>query len=118
MTEKVVYISGPYRAEAEWRVRQNIADAAEAASSVWALGAVAICPHKNSEGFGGLVDDEVILRGDLKLLSMCDVVLMLLGWESSTGATREHGAAEELGIPIVYDLLNLANWLDAQRVVA
>jgi hypothetical protein len=42
------------------------------------------------------------LRADLAALLTCDAILMLPGWEQSTGARTEHTVAETCGLPIHY----------------
>lgn len=38
---------------------------------------------------------------DLMLLSMCDAIYMINGWENSEGAKAEHQYAEALGLVII-----------------
>lgn len=42
------------------------------------------------------------LRRDLKVLSDCDRVVLLPGWEHSKGARLEHHVATELGMVVVF----------------
>ncbi len=99
---KVIYIAGPYRADAEWQVVQNIRRAEEAALFVWRCGGVALCPHKNTALFGGACPDDVWLRGDLELLSRCDAVYAIGRWDLSMGALQEVGFAQRKGMPVLY----------------
>lgn len=101
---KVIYIAGPYRDErGEFYVRRNILAAEDAAIKVWEMGGVALCPHKNSGGFGGAlgIEDQTWLDGDLELLHRCDAIYMIPGWQSSGGANAEKKFAEMLGIPVL-----------------
>lgn len=50
------------------------------------------------------------LEADLELLSRCDAVLMLEGWEVLKRANAERLHALELGIPVYYKLQELAAW--------
>lgn len=109
---KVVYIAGPFRGPSAWAIEQNIRRAEELALEVWKLGAAAICPHCNTRFFQGAADDSVWLDGDLEILKRCDAVLMTEGWQKSSGATVEHGAADVWGIPIFYDAETLKEWID------
>lgn len=111
---KVVYIAGKYRdARGEYFVRQNIRMAEDAALFVWDHGGVAMCPHKNTAGFGGArgLSDDVWLRGDLALLQRCDAVMAIPGWEESEGAQVEVIQAESWEIPVFTDYECLEEYL-------
>ena len=71
---------------------------------LWKAGWAVICPHKNTELFDGHCADDVWLRGDLAILSRCDAVYMLNGWENSEGATEEHRLAQKLGLTVMYQM--------------
>lgn len=105
---KVVYISGKYRANSEWGLIENIRHAEDVARRLWGNGWAVICPHKNTAHFGGLArdpeeDHQLWLNGDLEILSRCDVVYMLKGWENSQGATIERQLALALGLEVYYE---------------
>ncbi len=111
---KVIYIAGPYRDErGEWWVRQNIRKAELYAEKVWVNGGVALCPHKNTAGFGGLYDceDETWLKGDLELLKRCDAMWAIAGWELSRGATEEVQYARRIGIPVLFTLNEIIKFI-------
>lgn len=110
MKKRVVYIAGPYRSNTEWGVVQNIRAAEELALKVWKLGAVALCPHKNTAFFGGAADDSVWLEGDLELLRRSDAVILVDGWENSSGTCEEVIVAVDAGIPVFTDMNYLAIW--------
>ena len=99
---KLVYIVGPYRAQTEYGVKQNIDRAEQAALFVWQHGGAAICPHKNTAFFGGYCPDKVWLEGDLEILRRCDAVYAMLGWEHSKGAYAEVNAAHRAGMPVFF----------------
>ena len=103
----VVYLAGPFRAANAWEVEQNIRAAETMALEVWRRGYACLCPHTNTRFFDGAADDAIWLAGDLAMLARCDVVLMLPGWEQSSGATAEHGYAISRGIPVVYEIERL-----------
>lgn len=103
----IAYIAGPYRANTEWGVEQNIAKAEAVALKYWKLGYAVICPHKNTAHFGGAMPDETWLEGDIEIMKRCDVVVMSQGWEDSVGSVVEHRIAINLGIKIIYDF----DWL-------
>ena len=63
-----------------------------------------ICPHKNTAHFGGLCNKDVYLEGDLEILSRCDAICLLKGWENSQGARQEYDLARELGLEIIEEV--------------
>ncbi len=107
----VVYVAGPYRGPSEWAVKQNVALAESAALAVWALGAACICPHKNTERFGGALPDRVWLEGDLELVRRCDALLIVGEWRKSQGTLGEIEEASRNGIPICSSIEELADVL-------
>jgi hypothetical protein len=111
---KVIYIAGKYRSgDGEYYVRQNIRKAEEAALFVWLHGGVALCPHKNTAGFGGAYNlpDEVWLNGDLRLLQLCDAVWLIEGWETSSGAKLEHEVARKQNIPCLFSHIEVEEFI-------
>jgi hypothetical protein len=106
----VVYIAGPYRAPHAWAIEQNIRRAEELALAVWRSGRAALCPHTNTRFFQGAAEDHVWLDGDLELLKRCDAMLLVPGWERSTGALAERAQAMALAIPVFEDLDRLREW--------
>lgn len=118
MSKPVIFISGPFRGRPniEWNRQQNIRRAEEAALHVWRSGAVAICPHKNTEHFDGAADDAIWLDGDLEILSRCDAIFMVQGWNTSQGAEAEVKFAREHGISTLYTLDDLYAYLSAWAI--
>lgn len=104
---KVVYIAGPFRASNSWDMEQNIRRAEEIALRVWRLGLAVICPHANTRFFQGAAEDRVWLDGDLELLRRSDAVLLVSGWENSSGTRQEVAAAKALGIPVFHSVTEL-----------
>ena len=41
---------------------------------------------------------------DLKILSFCDAIYLMKGWESSKGANMEYREALRLGIKVIFDV--------------
>jgi nucleoside 2-deoxyribosyltransferase len=116
---KIVYVAGPFRSsnpdgsQSAWGIHQNITRAMTVALEVWKLGAAALCPHGNTFCFQNAdgIDDRVWLEGDLELLNRCDAVLMTPDWTRSSGARAEHDHAIGRGLPVFYDVRQLAEWL-------
>lgn len=108
---KLLYVAGPYRSkDGMWGVHQNIQRAKEVAANLWRMGFAVICPHANTAFMDGLGTDEMFLNGDLEMVKRCDGVVMLSGWEESTGATKERQFAKDLGMP-VFDMSEDAEML-------
>jgi len=99
----LVYIAGPYRAKTIHETVENIRRAEAVAIKYWKEGYAVICPHLNTALLDGAIPDRKILKGDLVILSRCDIVVMMKGWEKSQGARAEHDYAQELGITIYYE---------------
>lgn len=115
---KVVYVAGKYRDSTNWATRKNILAAEQVAVAVWKLGAVAVCPHKNSAFFEGAVDDdEVFLHGYLELLRRCDAIMLVEGWETSVGTKGEIAEAHQKDIPIFNRIEDLKEWLNAPSFI-
>lgn len=97
---KIIYVAGKFRGKNAWEVFKNVRAAEEVAFQVASLGAMPLTPHLNTANFDGTLDDKFWLDGTMELLRRCDAVMMVPGWETSTGATAERREAERLGLPI------------------
>jgi hypothetical protein len=104
----IAYIAGQYRATTHAGISRNITRARKAAILLWKLGYTVICPHMNTAHLDGVAPDQRFLDGDLEILRRCDLVVMLPGWELSTGAQAERFVALDAGIP-VYLLEDITN---------
>lgn len=102
---KVAYIAGPYRANPKLgrTVLMNIRSAELVAIRYWQKGFAVICPHLNTAFFDGMAPDSVWLDGDLEFVRRSDVVVMMKGWEHSSGATKELELARSLGKEVIFD---------------
>jgi len=98
----VIFICGPYRADTEAGILENISRAEAWARRFWADGAAVICPHKNSSMMGGAIPEENFLNGYLEILGRCDTLFVMPGWEKSEGARAEIKEARRLGLEIIY----------------
>lgn len=100
---QVAFISGSYRSDTVHGIVENIRKAEKIAIKYWRKGYAVICPHKNTALFDGLMPDDTWLKGDLEILKRCDAIVMMYGWELSSGAKAEHEIAKEIGLSIIYD---------------
>ena len=116
--KKVIYVAMAYRGKTVFDVHCNIHLAWLAAAEIWALGAVALCPHTNSQHMTGLVDDQVFLDGDIDLMLRCDAVYMGPGWQRSAGAVHERQVAADHGLAVFEDLEALGRFCRAPVAAA
>jgi nucleoside 2-deoxyribosyltransferase len=100
---QIAYIAGPYRASTKLGVIRNIIKARKIAKKYWALGYTVFCPHLNSALMDGTAPEEVFMRGDLEFLQYADILVVIPGWERSTGTLGEIEFAKAKGIPIIYE---------------
>jgi len=111
---RIVYIAGPLTHSVAWRQEQNIRRAEEAGKVVAEMGASPIIPHSNTRFFHGLMTAPFWYEATLALLRMADAVFMLPGWRTSSGATREHDEAMEIGTPVFESYDALEKWLGVE----
>lgn len=108
---KVIYIAGPFRGKSAWDIECNIRRAETLALEVWRFGCAALCPHTNTRFFQGAAEDAIWLDGGIELLRRCDAVLLVEGWENSSGTCEEIIAAVDAGIPVFASMNRLAIWI-------
>lgn len=110
---KVVYIAGRFTAPTAWEIEQNVRRAEALAAEVAQLGAMPLCPHTNSRFFFGLIGTtaEFWYDGTLELLRRCDALILVPGWEGSTGTAAEREEAWRLKIPQFHYMTALKDWL-------
>lgn len=99
---KVIYIAGPFRASTAWRIAENIRSAERVGYQVAECGCMPLIPHANTAHFHGEFDDQFWLDGTLELMKRCDAVMLITGWDESSGARKEKEVAEQVGLPIFY----------------
>lgn len=98
----VIYVVGAYRAPTIRGVVENIRSAESVALSLWQRGFAVVCPHLNSALLDGAVPDGTFLAGDLEILSRCDAVVTVPGWEASVGSVAEVQEAKSLGLAVFH----------------
>lgn len=116
---KYVYIAGPYMGKSHdyrsyFEIERHITDSLEAARELAELGYGFFCPHAHSAHFEVIAPSvlpEYWYKLDNHFLEVCDAILMLPGWISSTGAWAEKALAEHLGLPVFYSVKELMNAL-------
>ena len=97
----IIYVAGPYRHETICGTLDNIRFAERIAKILWRNGFVAVCPHTNSRLFDDVAPQDVFLNGYERLVTRCDGMVLVPGWEKSSGTRREKAIAENCGIYVV-----------------
>lgn len=99
----LAYISGPITGTDDWQER--FAKAEEELSEFYDV----INPARVSASLPPMEHCDY-MAVDLALLDLCDVIVMLPGWEKSKGASKEYAYAKEEGIKIrFYELMFYEN---------
>ncbi len=101
---KLVYVAGPYRAETREGVAQNVAAARHVGQLCVRKGWFPVLPTVNTahfdHDFPGLADDQYWLDGTMELMRRCDAVVLVDGWQYSSGALAEIEEARKLGLKV------------------
>jgi hypothetical protein len=101
---KLCYICGPYRHKEPVKINNNIAFARMYAEKYWRLGYAVLCPHMNSAHLDGVVADQQFLRAYTDVfVPLCDLLVVIPGFEKSIGSKLEIKRAKELKIEIIYE---------------
>jgi len=106
-TKGLIYVSGPITASNGWLEEQNIRRAEDTALELWKRGYTAVCVHAQGRFYRDVLPASVWLAGDMDLLSRCDGVLFIPGWERSVGCDQEYQHAVEQKVPIYLSLEEL-----------
>lgn len=107
MSMKVVYVAGPFRADTPWLIEKNVRTAEAVCLDLWQNGFVPICPHTQTRFFQNSAPDQAFVEGTLEMMRRCDAVVVLPGWETSTGTCGEIDEAERLGLPTYFSVIQL-----------
>ena len=108
---KLVYVAGAYRAKSTWDRDRNIQAAREVGAAVARLGAYPVIPHSNTGHMDGLCEDQFWIDGTLELMCRCDAMILVPGWEKSSGTLGEIAKAKVLATPTFTSLMGLRHWL-------
>lgn len=98
-TRDVLYTAGPIRGNGG-NVQLNIEIARRLSKALWLAGWTVFCPHTNNSEIEGWGLAEY-LAGDFEIISRCDAVVLLPGWEFSEGTRAEINFAGERNIPVL-----------------
>jgi hypothetical protein len=100
---KTVYVAGPYRGETRDAVELNISVARAVGLLAARKGWAPVIPHCNTSLFDFVTSDlpdEFWLGATLELMRRCDAVVLIPGWQRSTGTLAEIAEAERLGMSV------------------
>lgn len=110
-----LYVAGPFSADSEEKIRENVDNASRAGLDLMRMGVLAHVPHTATRDWHGELDYEAFMDLDLSIIrsTWCDG-LYYLG--DSPGALRERDAAEMAGKPIFTSLPQVREFCAASRV--
>ena len=100
---KVVFVSGPFRAETQWEILQNVRRAEEVSLRLIKQGYFPICPHTMSQNWQGVCPDKVFLAWCIALLGISHAIYMMDGWMFSAGSKDELAFALENDMEVIYE---------------
>lgn len=104
----IIYVAGPYRAPNVWEVEQNIRRAEMLAYEVWQVpGCVPLTPHLLGRHLDKVVPDEIVLPAMMRLLDVCDGLILVSGWDLSAGTFEEVVHARSKNKPIFASIESL-----------
>ena len=100
-----IYVAGPYiPADGKEETRLgNIRLASETGKLLLRLGHTPFCPHTMTAGWEDECSWDDFLRMDMEWLRMCDVIVLLPGWQTSRGARMECEEAVKQGL-VIWDI--------------
>lgn len=112
---KLVYIAGPYRGKDYLAIDANIDRVRRAAARLAREGIAFIAPHLNTAHFEVItpdVPDQWWLDMTMGLLSRCDAIYVLDGWEASKGTAAEIADAQARQVPVFWqdEFAQLKRW--------
>lgn len=113
---RAVFIAGPYMGADKDDIEGNIRRAEEFAVELWNRGYGVFCPHLNTRHFEekSHATEEAYKQFDRRMLSCCDAVLAIPGWEASQGAKSEVAESVRLDIPVYYEIHKLVEEMPPQ----
>lgn len=103
MNTPVIYVAGPYRSSTREGVELNIQAARAVGLLCCRKGWSPIIPHANTGHLDAVdpsIGDEFWLASTMELLRRCDAVVLVPGWDRSSGTKAEIEEAQRLDLPI------------------
>jgi hypothetical protein len=85
----LVYIAGPFTGPTAWDIAENVQNARRYGLEIARVGGMPVIPHANTSLFHGQCTAEFWYEGTLRLLQVCDVLVLIPGWEGASGSRNE-----------------------------
>ena len=106
---KRVYVAGAMSANNILQMLENISEGIKVGAELLRLGFAPFVPHldiafKLQQGKGYEVPMEYYYGYTMEWLKASEAVLVVPGWETSTGTKAEIAKAQELNIPVYYSI--------------
>lgn len=102
MTPKKIYISGKITGTDDYM--QRFEEAEKAPNNMFP-GVSVINPAKVNAAMPTDTTYEQYMAMSFTMLDMCDTIYMMPGWEHSNGARKEKSRAHELGLNVLYQII-------------
>jgi len=101
----LLYVAGPYRAATRAAIAANIERARQVGILAARLGWYPVIPHCNTAHMELDADngDDFWLAGTLEMMTRCDAVVLVPGWETSAGTAGEIAKADQIGLTVFRD---------------
>lgn len=106
----VVYVAGPYRGPNRAAIELNIQAARHVGKLCCVKGWSPIIPHANTGHLDETLPDlhdEFWLESTMELMRRADAVVLVSGWENSSGTLAEIQEAKVRGIPVFRSMFDL-----------
>lgn len=111
---KRVYVAGKYSDNNVLDVLKNIGRGQKVCADLFMKGFAPFCPWHDKSYVIDNPEAEFTVKQfydfSMAWLEVSDAILLVPGWETSKGTLAEIKRAEELNIPVFYELKDLIKW--------
>lgn len=109
---KLIYVAGKFSDKTRADVEANILAAELVGVEVARAGFWPVIPHANTAHpeFESVQPYQFWIAATLELLRRCDAIVMVPGWQDSSGARGELSEALRLGKPAFMSVADLEGW--------
>jgi len=99
---RLIYVAGRFSAPTREGVETNIRAAERVGLEVAKLGGFPLIPHANTShpDFEKVQPYEFWIEATRAMLCVCEALILVPGWEQSSGARGEVAVAQERGMPV------------------
>lgn len=112
----MIYVAGPVRAASSWERALNVHRAQLCALKIQKHGAATFLPHTEFGPFTGEWSEDYVLEMCKAVISRCDAIFIVSGWEQSEGTKVEIAfAKEQAAAPVFYEMFELHKFIDWWR---